>query len=101
MKIKMYARIPPETMVSRGKAAGLTDAAADYFRHYGEVELVLEVDETSGAVLFATTEEAAERSAVMETMLRDLATMRLATQADISSMRRRAVNILLLGTNDD
>ena len=70
MKIKVYVHTSPEAMFARGKAAGLTDEAADYFRYYGEVPLTLEVDETSGEVLSATTEEAAERIAALETALR-------------------------------
>jgi hypothetical protein len=80
MKIKVYVHTSPEAMFARGKAAGLTDEAADYFRYYGEVPLTLEVDETSGEVLSATTEEAAERIAALETALRTLLALPVAVE---------------------
>ena len=53
MKIKVYAHLSPENMFARAKAAGLNDAAADYFRYFEEIELLLDVDEETGEVLGA------------------------------------------------
>lgn len=43
MKIKVYARTTPEAMIEAGEKAGLSEKAANYFRHFHEVELELEV----------------------------------------------------------
>lgn len=50
MKIKAYAYTSPESMLEAGKKAGLSDEAANYFRHFEEIELELDVDPENGAV---------------------------------------------------
>ncbi len=50
MKIIVYAYTSPENMFEKGKKAGLSDKAANYFRHFEEVELKLYVDPENGAV---------------------------------------------------
>jgi len=50
MKIKVYASLSPEMMFEKGKKAGLSDEAADYFRHFEEIEIELHVDAENGAV---------------------------------------------------
>ena len=51
MKIKVFAHTSPEAMFEAGKRAGLSNQAADYFRHLEEVELELYVDPENGAVI--------------------------------------------------
>ncbi len=51
MKIKVYAHMSPESLYERGREAGLLGDALNFFRYFEEVELNLEVDETTGLVL--------------------------------------------------
>jgi hypothetical protein len=50
MKIKVYAHLDEEVMYEKGREAGLTEAAADFFRYFTEIELELFVDAENGAV---------------------------------------------------
>ena len=50
MKIKVQAHMYPESMYEEGKSAGLSEEAADYFRYFEEITLVLNVDEATGEV---------------------------------------------------
>lgn len=51
--IKLYAHISPETLIEKAEKAGLNPDAIEYFRHFEEVPLIVEVDETTGEVLGA------------------------------------------------
>ena len=53
MIIKAYAYCHGVAMYEAGKKAGLSDKAADYFRHFEEVTLDLDVSDT-GEVIGAT-----------------------------------------------
>ncbi|MFA5261529.1 MAG: hypothetical protein WC450_09900 [Candidatus Omnitrophota bacterium] len=50
MKIKVYARLDKDIMYGKGKAAGLSEEAANYFRYFEEIEIELHVDAENGAV---------------------------------------------------
>ncbi len=50
MIIKVYARLEPITLYDKGIEVGLSKKAAEYFRHFEEVELELAVDAENGAV---------------------------------------------------
>ena len=49
-KIRVYASLSPEYMHEAGKNAGLSDAAADYFRCFTEIEIELDVNTEYGDV---------------------------------------------------
>ena len=50
MKIKVCAYTSGEDMYQKGRSAGLSETAADYFRYFEEIELELYVDGENGAV---------------------------------------------------
>lgn len=50
MVIIVYAHLTPEAMYEKGKQAGLSDEAANFFRYFQEVTLSLEVEESTGKV---------------------------------------------------
>ena len=53
-RIDVYASLAPDVLYEKGKNAGLSDDAANYFRYFEEVHLSLEVDQTTGKVVGAT-----------------------------------------------
>ncbi len=54
MKIRVYASLSPEHLISKGKEAGLSEEATEYFRYFNEVAIDLHVDAENGAVCGAT-----------------------------------------------
>ncbi len=56
MEIKVYATLEPEQLWEAGKNAGLSNNAAEYFRHFEEVPLILTVDSDTGVVYDCSVE---------------------------------------------
>ena len=54
-KIEVYANFPKEYMYNLGIKNGLSEKAADFFKHFSEKKLVLTVDFETGEVIKSKT----------------------------------------------
>lgn len=43
MKIIVHAKLPPEYMFDKGRLAGLSEKAANFFRYFSEIPIELDV----------------------------------------------------------
>lgn len=52
-QIIVYASLDKYRMYERGLESGLSDEAADHLSYFEEIEITLDIDETTGSVLKA------------------------------------------------